>query len=952
MTPVQRRKAATTFRDKWLNADPGEKQHTQQFWTELMNQILEIATDSDHIQFEKPVFLDHQSYIDAYIPGPHPVLIEQKGPFVDLDKKERQSDGSYLNPYEQAKRYADWLPKSEKPDYIIVSNFREFRIYDQENPKGEPVIFHLKDLPKQYPSLRILSSESISDIDASVLVSKEAARLIGKLYDALLKEYGDHPTSYDLEQLNKLCTRLVFCMYAEDAGLFGEEEAFFDYLKDVTPEGMNDALSELFRTLDTPESERRRFLNQKLKKFPYVNGGLFSGEIEIPPFSEETKKMFLYNTAHHFDWKNISPTIFGALFESTLNPELRKSSGMHYTSVENIHKIINPLFLDDLKVRLEEIRQIKQPNTRKRKAQDFKRELASLRFLDPACGSGNFLTESYICLRRLENEVLKVLNPHNIAVDYDKLHTGKVTETSSEEKSEEYSDAAVIEVSIQQFYGIELNDFAVSVATTALYIAESQMYEETWETVMMDFDLLPLRTYSNIREGNALTMDWNNVIPASELNYIMGNPPFLGARNQSKDQKSQIQAVFQKAKNCGNVDLCAAWFKKAADYMKDSSIHAAFVATNSICQGEQVANIWYPLYAEGIRINFAYDTFRWKNDSDEQAHVFCIIVGFSYEEATKKSLFHHENPDAHPIRQQAKNINAYLSDAPDIFIYSRNKPLCAVPEMSVGNKPIDGGYYIFTEEEKQQFQKKEPGAKDCFHPFIGAKEFLHGDPRWILYLGQATWEDLKNLPMVRERIQLVREYRLASKSAPTRKLAEHPQNYHIENIPKGNSIVIPEVSSERRRYIPVDFLEPGILCSNLVKLIPEGSLYEFGILQSKVHNVWMRKVAGRLKGDYRYSIGIVYNNFPWPSLTVNQKKRVENAALDLLEARKHYPSATLAELYDPQNSLFFPELMEAHQRLDQAVEAAYGWRTNGDEEKILQHLFRLYDKLEQQDKLT
>lgn len=939
MTPVQRRKAATAFRDKWQNADPGEKQHTQQFWTELMNRILEIATDSDHIQFEKPVFLDHQSYIDAYIPGPHPVLIEQKGPFVDLGKKERQSDGSYLNPYEQAKRYADWLPKSEKPDYIIVSNFREFRIYDQENPKGEPVIFHLKDLPKQYPSLRILSSETISDIDASVLVSKEAARLIGKLYDALLKAYGDQPTSYDLEQLNKLCTRLVFCMYAEDAGLFGEEEAFFDYLKDAAPEDMNEDLSRLFKVLDTPVAKRPRFLSPRLARFPYVNGALFSGEIEIPPFSEETKHMLLYDTAHHFDWKDISPTVFGALFESTLNPELRRSSGMHYTSVESIHKLIDPLFLDDLKAELEEIRQLKQVNVRNRRAELFQKKLAGLRFLDPACGSGNFLTESYICLRRLENEAIKL-----------QLTDKKLVQAVN--KLQMVLDADVIKVSIQQFYGIEINNFAVSVATTALYIAEAQLYEETQEIAHFYDNFLPLHSYAHIHEGNALTMDWNSVIPASELNYIMGNPPFLGARNQSKEQKSQIQAVFQKAKNCGNVDLCAAWFKKAADYMKDTSIHSAFVATNSICQGEQVANIWYPLYAEGIRINFAYDTFRWKNDSDEQAHVFCIIVGFSYAETPGKLLFHHENPDAHPIRQQARNINAYLSDAPDIFIYSRNKPLCAVPDMSVGNKPIDGGYYIFTEEEKQQFLKKEPGAKAYFHPFIGAKEFLHGNPRWILYLGQATWEDLKNLPMVRERIRQVRDYRLASRSAPTRKLADHPQNYHIENIPKGNSIVIPEVSSERRRYIPVDFLEPGVLCSNLVKLIPEGSLYEFGVLQSQIHNAWMRAVAGRLKGDYRYSIGIVYNNFPWPAVTPEQRKRVENAAQDVLEARKHNPSATLAELYDPDNSLFFPELMEAHQRLDQAVEAAYGWRTNGDEEKILQYLFRLYDKLEQQDKLT
>lgn len=498
-----------------------------------------------------------------------------------------------------------------------------------------------------------------------------------------------------------------------------------------------------------------------------------------------------------------------------------------------------------------------------------------------------------------------------------------------------------IRVSLDQFYGIEINDFAVSVAKTALWITEEQMLRKTQEILPgYQFDFLPLRNLGNLREGNALTTDWAEVFPA-DLTYLVGNPPFLGARNQSKEQKADLLAVFDGAKNAGNIDFCGAWYMKAARFTQGKHTRCALVSTNSICQGEQVANLWKPLHDMGIHIDFAHNTFRWDNEAMDKAHVFCVIVGFS-REVSEKRLYIHETPDAPEILKLPGNINAYLVDAPDAFIWNRNKPLCDVPTIRIGNKPIDGGFYLFSDAEKDDFLKVEPGAGRYFHPWIGSREFLHGERRWCLWLGDASFSDLKDLPRCRERIESVRSYRLASKSAPTRRLADKPTRFHVENMPEGNSIVIPEVSSEHRRYIPMGFIGPETMCSNLVKLIPNADLYHFGILQSQFHNAWMRTVCGRLKSDYRYSGGVVYNNFVWPEPSDSQREEVERCARAVLDARAAQEGATLADMYDPDNETFFPELMRAHRELDASVEACYGVDFDGDERLITAHLFRLY----------
>lgn len=635
------------------------------------------------------------------------------------------------------------------------------------------------------------------------------------------------------------------------------------------------------------------------------------------------------DASQDFDWREISGVIFGGVFEGTLNPETRHAGGMHYTSVENIERCLRPLFLDELWDELHEAEGERTAAKRKRALARLHDKVASITIGDPACGSGNFLTEAYRQLRTIENRIIE---------DELSEETGNAGQTSLV-----VAQDSPVRVSLDQLYGIEINDFAVSVAKTALWITEEQMLRKTQEIyVGYDFDFLPLRSLSNLHEGNALKTDWSEVFP-DDLTYLVGNPPFLGARNQSKEQKTELLEVFDGAKNAGNIDYCGAWYMKAARFTQGKRTRCALVSTNSICQGEQVANLWKPLHDLGIHIDFAHNTFRWDNEAADKAHVFCVIVGFSRENCEKR-LYVHDTPDTAEVKKAAKSINAYLSDAPDAFIWNRNKPICDVPKIGIGNKPIDGGFYLFADEEKTDFLNREPGAKSYFHRWIGSREFLHGESRWCLYLGDATFAELKELPRCRERIEAVREYRLASKSVPTRKLADRPAHFHVENMPKGNSIVVPKVSSERRRYIPMGFVGPETLCSDLLFLIPNASLYHFGVLQSQFHNAWMRTVAGRLKSDYRYSGGIVYNNFVWPEPTESQREEVERCAQAVLDARDAQEGTTLADMYDPKNETFFPELMAAHKALDAAVEAAYGIDFGGDEEKIVAHLFNLYAK--------
>lgn len=700
---------------------------------------------------------------------------------------------------------------------------------------------------------------------------------------------------------------------------------FHDYLSAFDTRGMRKALVELFKVLDTRPQDRDPYLqddNPDLAAFPYVNGGLFSDEdIEIPPFTDEIRELLLVKASENFNWAEISPTIFGAVFESTLNPETRRSGGMHYTSIENIHKVIDPLFLDELKNELDEISTIPVERTKKAKLRTFQHKLASLTFLDPACGSGNFLTETYLSLRRLENKILL------------ELSHGQVTMYSASESP--------IQVSISQFYGIEINDFAVTVAKTALWIAESQMMKETEKILLVPLEFLPLKTNAFIVEGNALRVDWESVVPKGKLNYIMGNPPFIGARLMGKEQKADVNTIFPGWKNVGNLDYVCCWYKKASDLMKGTAIHSALVSTNSVSQGESVANLWKPLFDGGVHIDFAYRTFRWDSEAKIKAHVHCVIIGFSVAaNFVPKKVFDGDR------YQLAENINGYLLDSENVFVESRNKPLCNVPEIGIGNKPIDGGFYLFEKDEMSDFLKKEPSAKKYFRPWYGSREFINQKPRYCLWLGECTPAELKAMPLCLERVKAVREYRLASPSTGTIKIADKPTRFHVENMPKGNYIVIPEVSSQKRKYIPMGYMDSNSLCSNKLRLMPNATIYEFGILESNVHMAWMRVVCGRLKSDYDYSIKIVYNNFPWPTPTEQQKAKIEQTAQAILDARALYPDSSLADLYDELTMP--PELRKAHQANDRAVMDAYGF-TRGtaartSESACVAELMKLYQQ--------
>lgn len=915
MTDKEQKAAAKKFAESWKGKGY-EKGQSQLFWIELLTKVYGVEDISAFISFEDQVHLDHTSFIDGYIPSTK-VMIEQKSLGKDLNKPIKQSDGSLCTPFQQAKRYITELPVSKHPRWVVTCNFAEFYVYDMERPNGEPEKIKLADLPKEYYRLSFLTKTDSEHIKKEMEVSLQAGELVGKLYNAILKQYHDPENPDSLRSLNMLCVRLVFCLYAEDAGIFGRHEMFHDYLSRFDVKDVRKALIELFRMLDTKECDRDSYDDTPVAEFPYVNGGLFADEnIEIPQFNEEIVDLLLKNASEDFDWSKISPTIFGAVFESTLNPETRRSGGMHYTSIENIHKVIDPLFLDDLKAELEEIKQGKKAI--KKKVEMFKEKLSSLKFLDPACGSGNFLTETYISLRRLENEAIK------LTIDKGQLM---------------FDTGDVIRVSIGQFYGIEINDFAVTVAKTALWIAESQMMHETEEIISKNLDFLPLKSYANIVEANALRIDWETIVLKSELNYIMGNPPFVGARLMSDGQKADVFSVFDGVKNNGNLDYVSCWYKKAADLMTGTEIRTALVSTNSITQGEQVAILWKNLFQSGVHIDFAYRTFIWDSEASSKAHVHCVIVGFSKaRNNAAKRLFNNG------VVKTVNNINGYLVDAEDIFIESRNKPICNVPEIGIGNKPVDDGNYLFTKEEMENFVLQEPAAKPYFHPFYGAKEFINQQPRYCLWLGDCTPKELRSMPKCLERVEAVKNFRLNSKSEGTRKLADKPTRFHVENMPKGKFLVIPQVSSERRRYIPIGYMDDSVLCSDKVRIMPNATLYHFGVLTSNVHMSWMRTICCRLKSDYSYTVNDVYNNFPWCNPTPEQKALIEQTAQSILDARALYPDCSLADLYDEVTMP--PELRKAHQANDRAVMKAYGFDVKTmTESSCVAELMKMYKRL-------
>lgn len=922
MTDLEKRKAAKEFANYWQ--DKGyEKGESQPFWLSLLRDLFDVAHPEQYIRFEDQVKLDHTSFIDGYIATTH-VLIEQKGVDKNLRAPIKQSDGSLLTPFQQAKRYAAELPYSQRPRWIITCNFKEFLIYDMEKPTGEPDSILLAELEKEYYRLQFLVEEKSELLHHEEQVSMKAGELVGKLYDAILKQYIHPDSESSLRSLNMLCVRLVFCLYAEDAGIFGDRNKFHNYIMSFSARDVRRALIDLFRVLDTKLEDRDPYIDEQLAAFPYVNGGLFADEeIEIPNFTQEIIDLLLHHASEDFDWSQISPTIFGAVFESTLNPETRRSGGMHYTSIENIHKVIDPLFLDELREEFDAIKSVKVPKLRKEKAESFRTKLANLTFFDPACGSGNFLTETYISLRRLENEAISLITEGQLFLDFGDM----------------------IKVSIGQFYGIEINDFAVTVAKTALWIAESQMLKETEDILQVSLDFLPLKSYANIVEGNALRIDWETVVPKDKLNYIMGNPPFVGYSLQSAEQKQDILTIYvdekgKPYKTAGKIDYVAGWYFKASVLMQDTSIRTAFVSTNSITQGEQVAGVWKPLYDRfNIHIDFAHRTFRWDSEASIKAHVHCVIVGFSTAPNHKpKQLYSSERV------QLVDNINFYLIEAPTVFVDSRSKPICNVPSMTTGNRPADGGHLIIEADEYDEFIAKEPNSIKFIKKLIGAEDYIKGHDRWCLWLVGANPAELIKMPEIMKRVEMCRQDRLDG-AEDRKKLADTPTLFRELKNPK-SYIIVPRHSSESRKYVPIGFLNDDYIPADSATIIPEATLYHFGVLTSNVHMAWLRSVCGRIKSDYRYSKDIVYNNFPWCNPTDTQHSKIEQTAQAILDARALYSECSFADMYG-EKMYMFPKLLQAHRENDRAVMQAYGFPVKNDftESMCVAELMKMYQIL-------
>ena len=959
--------AAAEFAERWKGRGY-ERGESQPFWIDLLSNVFGIETPSDgFITFEDHRMVDASNFIDGRIRSTK-VLIEQKSLGKDLRAGIRQSDGSLLNPFQQARRYVVSLPVSEHPRWIVTCNFSEFLVYDMEQPNGEPEQILLENLGEEYYRLMFLVDAKNEHLSKEMRVSMQAGEIVGKIYDALLKQYDDNSPEA-LRWLNILCVRIVFCLYAEDAEIFSHDQ-FHDFLVRYEAEDMRRALRDLFEVLNTPLEKRSKYLKDDLKAFPYTNGGLFEEEIEIPQFTEDLRSTLLQNASLDFDWSEISPTIFGAVFESTLNPETRRSGGMHYTSIENIHKVIDPLFLNDLRRELDEILEEKIEKQRKRKLSDFQMKLSSLTFLDPACGSGNFLTETYLSLRRLENEAIRERYHGQAFLGFEEVNP--------------------VKVSIQQFYGIEINDFAVTVATTALWISEAQMLRETEKIIRRDIDFLPLKPYKNIREGNALRMDWGVIEVPSDIptiyvkhahiiledeekwmagepnaydeanivavksdaslkhdtvkysvkyDYIIGNPPFVGQAMRSKEQTEDLKEVFAPSKDYGKLDYVTGWFKKASDLIRNTKTEAAFVSSNSICQGEMVNLFWQKLLSNGVFINFAYNSFKWTSEAKQTAGVSCVIVGFSYKERSQKMLFTGEKYEI------VDHINGFLKAAPDVYIKNRSTSINeGLAKVVQGSPPADDGRLLFSKEQRDALISKYPELADVLLPFVGSREFINdiGYTRYCLWLVGKRPADYAHIPELTERFSYISDFRRRSPVDRIQKTADKPYLFTQNRQPETDYLIIPRVSSENRRYIPVGFLPPTVIASDAAVLVNNATLYDFGLISSNVHNAWMRVVAGRLESRYRYAPSVYYN-FPMPKPTDEQRRKIEQTAQGIINARNLYADKSLADMYGDKMYLY-PELLTAHQQNDRAVMEAYGFpvKSNFTESQCVAELFKLY----------
>lgn len=876
MNEIKARAAA--FANRWRDASR-EEADAQEFEIDFLNVFgvarRKVAT------FEKKVRkLDGKNgYVDLFWPGA--LAVEMKSRGKDLDKA-----------YEQAREYLEAFPQHELPRGVLICDFERFHFYDLD-ANAAKTEFTIDELPGKVELFAYLAGYQKRVYREQDPANFAAAEAMGRLHDRL-KEVG-----YLGRELEIYLARLMFCMFADDAAIFDKDDFLF-YLRDRTAEDGSDLaakLDEFFYVLNTPPEKRLRNLDERLAAFPYINGGLFAERLSPASFDAASRQILI--ECCELDWGQISPSIFGALFQCAMDPRARRNLGAHYTSEKNILKALHPLFLDDLRAELDKVKALKIGRLQRLKA--FHDKLASIKILDPACGCGNFLVVAYRELRLLELEVLKEINANG----------------------ERFFDiSSVCKVNVDQFFGIEIEEFPAQIARLALWLTDHQMNLKVRDAFGEYMARIPLTTAPTIVCADALRIDWREVVSPSELNYVVGNPPFVGARMASPEQKAEILNVFAGTKNAGNLDYVTCWHRKAAEFIQGTRIEVAFVSTNSICQGEQAAILWEPLVERfGVKINFAHQTFKWSNEARANAAVFCIIVGFATFDRPTKTLYVYDDVRSEPHARTAKGINAYLVDAPNVAIKTRSKPICNVPLMNVGNQPIDGGNYLFTKSEMEAFVQTEPNSARWFKPWYGSFEFINSQPRYFLFLKHCPPNELKKLPECLKRVEAVAKFREESKRPVTRELAKTPREFAFENMPGTNFLLVPKVSSERRKYAPVGFMNADVLASDLVFVVPNATLYHFGVLTSGMHMAWTRYVCGRLKSDYRYSSSLVYNNFPWPEADAETEAKIADAAQGVLDARAAFPNSSLADLYDPVATP--PALIKAHEKLDRLVERAY-----------------------------
>ena len=887
---------AIAFSKEW-ETETSEKSESQSFWNDFFN-VFGISRRRVG-SFELPIKKadNKQGFIDLLWKGI--ILVEHKSRGKDLDKATQQ-----------AKDYFPNLKEHELPKYILVSDFQKFRLYDLDT--NETKEFELKDFLNHVHLFGFMAGYEKRVYKDEDPVNIAAAELMGDLHDRL-KEIGY--TGHDLEVY---LVRLLFCMFADDTGIFNKG-IFWEYIDLHTKEDGSDLamhIASIFQVLNTPNEKRFKNLDENLAQFPYVNGKLFEELLQTAAFDKQMREILL--KACGFDWGKISPAIFGSMFQAVMNQTERRNLGAHYTSEKNIQKLIKPLFLDDLYTEFEKAKGSKG------KLETLHKKIANLHFLDPACGCGNFLIITYRELRDLEILILLELNKSGQLV----------TDISS-----------IIQVDVDQFAGIEYDEFAVRVAEVAMWLIDHQMNVKVSNEFGQYFVRLPLKKAAKIVHGNSLRIDWESVVAKEKLNFILGNPPFVGSKMMNETQRDDLLSIFNDAKGAGVMDYVSAWYVKAAELIQNSNIQVAFVSTNSISQGEQVGILWNVLFNEyKIKIHFAHRTFKWANEARKNAAVYCVIIGFANFDIAEKRIFEYEDVKGEPLEIQAKNINPYLVNGTDTTIERRQNPLSNIPSIGIGNKPIDGGNYLFTTPEKEDFIKIEPQSAKWFRKWVGSDEFINNRERWCLWLGDCPPNELKQMPQALKRVEAVKKVRLESKSIPTQKLAQTPTRFHVENMPSTDYLLVPSVSSENRKYIPLGFMPKEVITSNLCLIISGAKLYHFGVLTSEMHMTWVRYVCGRLKSDFRYSKDIVYNNYPFPeNVSDKQKQKVEIAAQKVLDTRAKYPDSSLADLYDPLTMP--PDLVKAHQTLDKAVDLCYRPQPFVSELNRIEYLFSLYEAI-------